>query len=80
MARSTQARMPAIRLQTAQSLTAAQVLGALRDRGMMEEWELAQQLAADDTALSRLLATLEDEGRVRIAPSADGGRTVILLD
>ena len=41
---------------------------------------VAQQLAADDTALSRLLATLEDEGRVRIAPSADGGRTIILLD
>jgi hypothetical protein len=78
--RSTQARMPAIQLRTAQSVSPQQVLAALAGRGMMEDWQLGQELGLPLDSLEKILVTLEEEGQVRLMAMGDGQRMVVLID
>jgi hypothetical protein len=79
-ARSTKARLPAIQLRAAKTVSPSQVLEALSGRGMMEEWQLAQEMGIAPDALVPLLTTLEDEGQVRLMPLGDGQRMVVRID
>jgi hypothetical protein len=79
-ARSTQARLPRIELRTAQSVSPQQVLAALQSRGMMEEWQLAQELGMAPDALGKLLTTLEEDGQVRLMGMGDDQRMVVRID
>ena len=79
-ARSTLARLPAIQLRTAQSVSPQQVLSALQSRGMMEEWQLAQEIGMAPDALEKLLSVLEDDGQVRLMTMGDGQRMVVRID
>ncbi len=77
--RSTQARLPKIQLRAAKTVTPQQVLAALSGRGM-EDWQLAQDLGVAPDALDKILTTLEDEGAIRLMPTADGQRMVVRID
>jgi hypothetical protein len=78
--RSTQARMPAIQLRTASSVSPQQVLSALSGRGMMEDWQLAQELGLLPDALEKTLVAMEEEGQLRLMAMGDGQRMVVLID
>jgi hypothetical protein len=78
--RSTQARMPAIQLRTAKSITPQQVLAALSGRTTVEDWQLAQDLGIAPDALDKILTTLEDEGQIRLMSMGDGQRMVVRID
>ena len=78
--RSTQARMPAIVLRTAQSVSPQQVLAALPESGMMEDWQLAQELGLPLDSLEKILVSLEEDERIRLMAMGDGQRMVVRID
>jgi hypothetical protein len=78
--RSTQARLPALQLRTAESVSAQQVLAVLSSRSMIEDWQLAHDLGVAPDALEKILLELEDEGQVRLMPLGDGQRMVVRID
>ena len=78
--RSTQARMPAIQLRTAQSVSPQQVLAALPESGMMEDWQLAQELGLPLDSLEKILVSLEEDERIRLMAMGDGQRMVVRID
>lgn len=71
--RSTQAKLPALQMQArgTQSATPQQVLGALGSRGMLEDWQLAEQLGVLLAGLEPVLQRMQEEGQIRLMPRGD---------